>query len=135
MSRHNDELYVGHMRDACDKAARHLAGAGWLSFLADEMKQDAVIRALEIVGEAGGKVSKVYRTAHPEIPWRVAKDLRNALIHGYAQVDLRTVWGIASVEVPALRTQLQTLFATIQPSQVIPPSKPATRDEDKDRGR
>lgn len=62
MSLHTDEMYVGHMRDACAKVERYTAGFDWPAFEADERTQDAVIRALEIIGEAGSKVSPGYQS-------------------------------------------------------------------------
>ena len=96
MSQHSDRMYVGHMRDACGKVARHIAGLGWPEFQQDEKTQDAVIRALESIGEAGSNVSPGYRSLYPESPWRVIKDLRNALIHEYANVRIDLVWNIAT---------------------------------------
>ena len=55
-----------------------------------------MIRALEIIGEAGSNVSPGYRSLYPEIPWRVIKDLRNVLIHEYANVRIDLVWNIAT---------------------------------------
>lgn len=103
MSRHHDELYLRHMRAACDQIARYLAGVSWAAFEQNPEKQDAVIRQLEILGEAAGRLSAPFRQAHPEMPWQRIKDLRNVLIHGYAHVDLTRVWQIARDSVPALR--------------------------------
>jgi uncharacterized protein with HEPN domain len=103
MSRHHDDLYLRHIRAACDRVAQYLTGVSWAAFEENMEKQDAVIRQLEILGEAAGRLSDPFRQAHPEMPWQRIKDLRNVLIHGYAHVDLTRVWEIAHESVPPLR--------------------------------
>lgn len=110
MSQHTDEVYVTDMLGACAKVERYIRRLDWQAFQRDELSQDAVIRQLEIVGEAGAKVSASFRALAPDIPWRLIKDLRNVLIHGYASVRLDLVWTIATEDVPALRMQLEELL-------------------------
>lgn len=110
MSQHTDEVYVNDMLGACAKVERYIRGLDWQAFKNDELTQDAVIRQLEIIGEAGAKVSAGFRALALDIPWRLIKDLRNVLIHGYASVRLDLVWTIASEDVPALREQLEDLL-------------------------
>jgi uncharacterized protein with HEPN domain len=112
MSLHTESVYLQHMRDACAKVARYVAALEWAHFQEDERTQDAVIRCLEIIGEAGAKVTSAYRQAHPEIPWRVIIDLRNVLIHGYAEVRLDLVWKIATEDVVTLQNQLEGLLGS-----------------------
>ncbi len=64
--------------------------SGKKSFLADPLIQDAVIRNLEVIGEASGRVGAEYQAAHPEIPWREMAGLRNILIHDYESVNFGT---------------------------------------------
>ena len=89
-----------------------LAGLGQTEFLASRLYQNAVIRALEIVGEAAAKVSAGFRAGHPEIPWREMTGMRHRLIHGYAEVRLDLVWTVA-------RERLPPLIATLEP--LVPP--------------
>jgi uncharacterized protein with HEPN domain len=62
------------------------------AFLASRLHQSAVIRSLEIIGEAAGNVSAATQAAYPEIPWREITAMRHQLIHGYADVNLDRVW-------------------------------------------
>jgi len=78
-------------------------------FMSDEFRQSAVIRQLEIAGEAAGRLSQAFRQAHPAIEAREMKALRNMLIHGYAHVDLETVWDIIQNDLPRLRDYLHHL--------------------------
>jgi uncharacterized protein with HEPN domain len=70
----------------------------------------AVVRLLEIVGEAANGVSDEFKEDHPEIPWRQVTSTRNRLIHGYFDVDLAVVWKIASEDVPVLATSLRAIL-------------------------
>lgn len=102
-------MYVAHMRDACQRVVSLVAGFDEKAFEADDRTPDAVIRHLEILGEAAGRVSEAYRSAHPDVPWRVLKDLRNLLIHGYADVRVDRVWRIACDDAPLLARTLDRL--------------------------
>ena len=111
MSDHNDALYFKHIVDACNRIGRFTEGVTWAAFVANEEKQSAVIRQLEIIGEAGGHISSAGRAAYPHIPWRALRATRNLLIHGYANVDLRRVWEIAKRQVPTLGTAVRDVLA------------------------
>ena len=75
------------------------------------MIQDAVVRNLEIMGEATRGVSESTKRAHPEIPWRDISDMRNKVIHDYFRVDLAIVWTVVERDLPALREQIATLLS------------------------
>jgi uncharacterized protein with HEPN domain len=89
------------------------------AFFASKLHQNAVIRSLEIMGEAAGRVSPAYRTAHPDVPWRLMTDLRNRLIHGYAEVDLDVVWNVVDEHLPPLIEKLRA---------IVPPDRPDGTD-------
>jgi uncharacterized protein with HEPN domain len=65
------------------------------AFRASRLHQNAVIRSLEVIGEAAGKVSLPTRSANPDIPWREVTGMRHRLIHGYADIRLDLVWMVA----------------------------------------
>jgi uncharacterized protein with HEPN domain len=90
------------------------------AFGASRLHQAAVIRCLEIMGEAAGRTSPHFRAAHPAIPWRLMSDLRNRLIHGYADVDLDTVWGVVTHHLPPLIEALRA---------IVPPDDAAVDDK------
>lgn len=74
---------------------------------ADRMLQLALVRLVEIVGEAATRVSAVGQRQHGKIPWKAAKGMRNRLIHGYDKVDLNILWDTIQMDLPALIHQLQ----------------------------
>ena len=75
------------------------------------MIQDAVVRNLEIVGEATKRLSPAFRERHPDIPWRAISRMRDRLIHAYFGVDWALVWETASVEVPDLARRIRSMLA------------------------
>jgi uncharacterized protein with HEPN domain len=105
----DEALYLVDMRDAVERILRYTS-AGRDAFFADPMIQDAVIRNLEVLGEAVRRVSADTRSAHPEIPWRQIAGTRDRVIHGYFTVDLEIVWEIVEAELPALRQRLPALL-------------------------
>jgi uncharacterized protein with HEPN domain len=89
-----------------------------VGFLRDGLLQDAVIRNIEIVGEAAGRVSPGFAAAHPEIPWREIVGMRHRLIHGYLRVNLETVWEVVDRDLPALERGLRAVVAPAAPAPV-----------------
>ncbi len=69
----------------------------------------ALVRLLEIIGEAAWRVSEAMRSRYPEVPWRDMTDMRNRLIHGYFDIDLDTVWETVTAQLPPLVSQLRQL--------------------------
>ena len=108
-----DKLYLQHILDAIAKI--HSYGAvGQSVFMADSHWQDAIIRQLEIIGEAVKRISEPLRQAHPEIPWRRIAGLRDLLIHDYMGVDIAAVWEITQQNLPELRQQLQAILDRLE---------------------
>jgi len=105
----DERLYLADMRGAVERILRYTAG-GRAAFFADPMVQDAVIRNLEVMGEAVRQVSATTRADHPEIPWKQIAGTRDRVIHGYFTVDLEIVWEIVETELPPLRGRLAALF-------------------------
>ena len=94
-------IYLRHIRDAL-LAVSEYTKDGRVSFLQSKMIQDAVLRNLEIVGEAVKGLDADTRNRAPNIPWRRIAGMRDVLIHSYFGVDLEIVWKVVEVEVPLL---------------------------------
>lgn len=114
MSR-RDEDYVGDIREAIARAAEYTAWYDYDRFLADRKTQDAVVRNLEIIGEAAKQVSPEFREQHSQIPWSDLARVRDKLIHHYFGVDFEIVWRITREELPDVAAKLD---------QLPPPSLP-----------
>ena len=104
--------YLQHLAQAIDNIQSYTAGMDATSFKADRKTQDAVIRNLEIIGEACNNVVKhdpAFAQQHPQVPWGFAYEMRNALAHGYFTVDLDIVWATVTADLHGLRAQLEAL--------------------------
>ena len=82
------------------------------SFQRDRILQLAVVRLLEIVGEAAPRTPETVRDQHPAVPWRRITGLRNRLVHAYDTVDLGIVWSILTGDLPDLVAQLEAILGT-----------------------
>jgi uncharacterized protein with HEPN domain len=80
-------------------------------FVANTEKQDAVMRRIEIIGEAAAHLSEKTRQVIPELPFRKMRGMRNIVAHDYANVDLGIVWAVATVHVPEISQVLERFFA------------------------
>lgn len=103
--------YLTDMLDALDKAVRFVDGMTLETFRADDKTVYAVIRALEIVGEATKHIPQVVRDRYPHIPWRAMAGMRDKLIHDYTVVDVEVIWKTVTEDVPPLRSPLQQIIA------------------------
>ena len=111
MSAHSLRLrdYLGHILEAISRINEYLEDMDEVSFLANKLVQDAVIRNFEIIGEASRNVERVapeFVSAHPELPLSFAYDMRNILTHGYYKVDLGVVWRTVERDLPYLHAQV-----------------------------
>ena len=89
----------------------YVEGVGQEQFFQDTRLQDSVIRRLEIIGEAAGRVSPDFRSGHPEIPWSSMTGMRNRMIHGYDDIDMGIVWNTSQESVPNLLTLIEPLIS------------------------
>ena len=105
----DERLYLADIKDAIDRVLRY-THTGRDAFLADPMAQDAVVRNIEIMGEATRGIPEAIKTAHPEIPWRDISDMRNKVIHDYFRVDLGVVWDVVEKDLLPLKTQIEALL-------------------------
>ncbi len=92
------------------KIESYLAGMTLAQFKKNELVIDAVIRNLEIIGEASKNIPAAIRRAHSDIPWKQMNGMRNILIHEYFGVDVKIVWHTVKKQLPALQKQLIILL-------------------------
>lgn len=95
---------------AAKLALSYLEGETKEEFFKDTQCQDAVIRRLEIIGEAAGRVSAATTTKFPNLPWKKMVSMRNMMIHEYEDVDLGIVWDTVQNDLPPLITLLEPLI-------------------------
>ncbi|MET0397400.1 MAG: DUF86 domain-containing protein [Longimicrobiaceae bacterium] len=105
-----DRDWLADILIAARKVQRFVAGVSRTEFEADDMRESAVARQLEIVGEAAKNVSAEFRAAHPEVPWKAMAGIRDILIHAYRTVDRDVVWSAVTTSVPALIASVEPLI-------------------------
>jgi uncharacterized protein with HEPN domain len=102
MPRDRDRVRLLHMLEHAREAIQLVAGRPRSDLDADRLLNLALVRLLEIVGEAAAKVTPEARTRYPAIPWSEIVGLRNRLIHGYDSVDFDVLWHVVEGDLPAL---------------------------------
>lgn len=98
------------MIEAADEAMSFIAGCTPTGLENDRKTLFAVIRCIEIIGEAAARVSDATRNSAPNVPWSAIVGMRNRLVHAYFDVDADLVWKTTSVELPVLKARLQALI-------------------------
>ena len=104
-----DRVRLLHMIEAAEDAMSFVAGKERTELEQDRKTLFAVIRCIEIIGEAATRISETTRTAAPDIPWSAIVGMRNRLVHAYFDVDTDVVWKTTAIELPALRSRLLAL--------------------------
>lgn len=97
--------YLSHILNAIKRIERYTADMDEMAFLNTELVQDAVIRNIEIIGEASNNIQRVdatFAAQHDDIPWQVIYTMRNRVSHGYHKVDLEIVWKTIQSDLPGL---------------------------------
>lgn len=101
--------YLEHILKAIERIERYTDDMDEVAFLSNEMVQDAVIRNIEIIGEASNNIQRVdaeFAARHEDIPWLVMYTMRNRVSHGYDKVDLEIVWKTIQGDLPSLYAQI-----------------------------
>ena len=100
----------GHAR--CASFCRDVS---YEAFLADDLRQNATLHVLQLIGEAASKVSNEFHTAHAEIAWAGMIGLRHRLVHDYGRIDLKKIWQIVTHEIDPLILALEPLVPRDEP--------------------
>ena len=101
----DDRIYLLHVRDAIQHILEYTT-SGKESFFADRKTQDAVVRNLEIIGEATKRASQSLKESHPDISWKPIAGMRDKLIHDYFGINLQLVWDVVERDLPALKAKI-----------------------------
>jgi len=110
MSDRTDKDFLSDIQEATRRVKVYTAGMTYEVFLADTKTQDAVMRNLEIIGEATKNLSIELRTGYPDVPWKGMAGVRDRLIHHYFGVNLDIVWNIVTTELPDVALQIDEII-------------------------
>jgi len=104
------EDYLRDILDAMEKAERFVENLSYEEFTEDDKTVFAVVRALEIIGEATKNIPDDSRKAHPDVPWKDMAGMRDILIHDYFGVDMETVWLTVTERIPKVKLLIQKML-------------------------
>ena len=109
MSKREDSAILQDIKEAIKRIISYTSKMDYEEFLQDFKTQDAVIRNIEILGEAAKSLSNETRDKYPDIPWKDIAGTRDRLIHDYFGVNIDIIWDIAKNEIQSLSTQLKAI--------------------------
>ncbi len=103
-------VYIKHIRDAIDKIEDYIKGLNFESFSRDNKTIDAVVREIEIIGEAAKNIGDDFKSLHPDFSFQEATNMRNMLIHEYFGVNLKVVWDTIFEDLPKLKKSVEEVL-------------------------
>lgn len=109
MSKRSPSLLIEDMLDAVDRVNRYTEGYDYKRFVIDERTIDAVVRNLEIIGEAAARLPDEVKSTSRNIEWRKIIGLRNRIVHDYFGIDLEIVWYIIKNDIPQFKIAIESL--------------------------
>lgn len=105
----NEIIRIDDMKEACGRILQYMTGLDQLTFLEDTMRQDAVVKNIENIGEAATHLTQAFKDQHKSIQWQYIIAMRNRLVHDYGHVDPEVVWQTAQHDIPDLLGKLRSL--------------------------
>jgi uncharacterized protein with HEPN domain len=112
MSKRRDWNFLDDIREAIQRILTYTAGLTYQQFMEDSKTQDAVVRNLEIIGEATKNLSANLRKTQPQLPWKDLMGMRDKMIHHYFGINYEIVWQIAKEELAGLLPHIEEILAT-----------------------
>jgi len=110
MSKRTNKNYLSDIQEAMQRIVEYTTGLTYKQFIQDVKTQDAVVRNLEIIGEATKNLSSSLRKTHAKIPWKEMAGMRDKMIHDYFGVNYEIVWTVATEELTTLLPKIQKLL-------------------------
>ena len=107
----DDTVYLRHISDSINQITDYVLATTYQGFLTNRMLQDAVVRQLEIIGEASRNLSEDFQKQHSEVPWSQIIGMRNRIAHDYLNVDMEIVWDIIEHDLKLLEKQIGNILA------------------------
>ena len=113
MNNTDNTVFLKDILTCIAKIERYLPGFDYEKFQNNELITDAVVRNVEIIGEASNNLTRDFRSKNPQIEWRKIINTRNRIIHGYATVDIEIIWNITQNDLPKLKTEIEKILENL----------------------
>jgi uncharacterized protein with HEPN domain len=104
------KLFIMEILESINKIEKYIEGLNYEQFVRDEKTKDAVVRNLEIIGEAANQLPKEIQQKFSNVPWAQIIAMRNRMIHGYFTMDYRIVWNIVKLDILSLKKELELIL-------------------------
>lgn len=101
-----DKERLQHILQAIDRVRRYTTNKTYTDLVADDMMYYAVVKNIEIMGEAANMLTSDFINSHPQTPWKMVRGMRNYIVHEYFQIDDVVVWDVVTNNLPLLRKQI-----------------------------
>jgi uncharacterized protein with HEPN domain len=109
-ARPRDNLYLGDILEAIQRVLEYTKGLSYEEFLKHPMVQDAVLRNIQVIGEATKKLSEELQDSQPAVPWREMAGMRDKIVHDYFGVNFRVVWDVVQKDLPAVLSLIRPIL-------------------------
>lgn len=110
----DNKIFLLDILDCISAIESFVVDLDYDAFIKDRKTVDAVVRNIEVIGEAANNLTPEFRVENPQIPWRKMIDTRNRIVHGYASVDVEIIWTIAQNDLDDLETKIETILMKIK---------------------
>ena len=105
-----DKHYLADIVEAIERILSYTQGLTYADFLANAMVQDAMLRNLQVIGEATKKLSDALSAAHPDVPWREMAGMRDKIVHDYFGINYQVVWDVVQRDLPGVLLQIRAML-------------------------
>ncbi len=116
----NVEIYIKDIIEYMERAENHVKNFQLNQFVKDDKTCDAVIRCIEVIGEASKNIPKEIRISYPSISWRDLAGMRDKIIHSYFMVDFETVWLVVKEDIPRLKPLVKKILEDLEETAIDP---------------
>jgi uncharacterized protein with HEPN domain len=110
MKTRHDKLYVFDIKTCCENIENYIANVSEGEFLQNKMLQDALVRNIEIIGEASKNLSIELREQNSQVAWREIMRMRDKIVHHYFRLNLDVIWQTVSQDIPTLKVQIEKIL-------------------------
>ena len=111
-----DKSRLKNMIEAAHNVIEFTEGIDYESFIFDKLRYYAILKNVEIVGEAAYMLSTSFKQMHPEVPWNQIVRMRHVLVHGYASILPELLWQTSIQDIPALKAQIEAIYHSEEPT-------------------